>query len=264
MVDKPKGKTEILVDKFFRWCRETAEKIGSKTEGHRHVVRTFRERHPKISRTIVVSVCTVALGAVIVGFATPKTVVVNIDDSNVITTTTYETTSRRVDSFIENHQIDYVYGQDVIDAELYSGISDNMEINIQKAVQIPVTADGQTNTVTTLPVTVGELLEELDIKVGENDIVEPAQDHVLEKGDELFVRRVTTDVVVEEAVTDYEIRYQADYSMSIGKTEVVQEGSAGRVSNTYDVVLIDGVEESRTLRETTVLQESRTESSPTE
>lgn len=59
MVDKPKGKTEILVDKFFRWCRETAEKIGSKTEGHRHVVRTFRERHPKISRTIVVSVCTV-------------------------------------------------------------------------------------------------------------------------------------------------------------------------------------------------------------
>ena len=257
MVDKPKGKTEILVDKFFRWCRETAEKIGSKTEGHRHVVRTFRERHPKISRTIVVSVCTVALGAVIVGFATPKTVVVNIDDSNVITTTTYETTSRRVDSFIENHQIDYVYGQDVIDAELYSGISDNMEINIQKAVQIPVTADGQTNTVTTLPVTVGELLEELDIKVGENDIVEPAQDHVLEKGDELFVRRVTTDVVVEEAVTDYEIRYQADYSMSIGKTEVVQEGSAGRVSNTYDVVLIDGVEESRTLRETTVLQEKQ-------
>lgn len=78
--------------------------------------------------------------------------------------------------------------------------------------------------------------------------MEPAQDHVLEKGDELFVRRVTTDVVVEEAVTDYEIRYQADYSMSIGKTEVVQEGSAGRVSNTYDVVLIDGVEESRTLR----------------
>ena len=71
MVDKPKGKTEILVDKFFRWCRETAEKIGSKTEGHRQVVRTFRERHPKISRTIVVSVCTVALGAVIVGFATP-------------------------------------------------------------------------------------------------------------------------------------------------------------------------------------------------
>lgn len=120
-----------------------------------------------------------------------------------------------------------------------------------------MTADGQTNTVTTLPVTVGELLEELDIKVGENDIVEPAQDHVLEKGDELFVRRVTTDVVVEEAVTDYEIRYQADYSMSIGKTEVVQEGSAGRVSNTYDVVLIDGVEESRTLRETTVLQEKQ-------
>lgn len=162
----------------------------------------------------------------------------NIDDSNGITTTSYETTSMRVDSFIENHQIDYVYGQDVIDVELYSVVSDDMEINIQKAVQIPVTADGQTQTITTLPVTVGELLKELDIKVGENDIVEPAQDHLLQKGDELFVRRVTTDVAVEEITTDYQLRYEADYSMSIGKTEVVQEGSAGKVQNTYEVVLI--------------------------
>ena len=68
-----------------------------------------------------------------------------------------------------------------IDAELYSGISDNMEINIQKAVQIPVTADGQTNTVTTLPVTV-ENSWKSDIKVGENDIVEPAQDSRSRKG----------------------------------------------------------------------------------
>ena len=189
MVDKPKGKTEILVDRLLGWCRKIAEKIGRGTEGHRHVVRTFRKRHPRISRTIVVLVCIVALGAVIVGFTRPKTVIVNIDDSNGITTTSYETTSMRVDSFIENHQIDYVYGQDVIDVELYSVVSDDMEINIQKAVQIPVTADGQTQTITTLPVTVGELLKELDIKVGENDIVEPAQDHLLQKGDELFVRR---------------------------------------------------------------------------
>ena len=257
MVDKPKGKTEILVDRLLGWCRKIAEKIGRGTEGHRHVVRTFRKRHPRISRTIVVLVCIVALGAVIVGFTRPKTVIVNIDDSNGITTTSYETTSMRVDSFIENHQIDYVYGQDVIDVELYSVVSDDMEINIQKAVQIPVTADGQTQTITTLPVTVGELLKELDIKVGENDIVEPAQDHLLQKGDELFVRRVTTDVAVEEITTDYQLRYEADYSMSIGKTEVVQEGSAGKVQNTYEVVLIDGEEASRTLTETAVLQEKQ-------
>ena len=144
MVDKPKGRTENLIDGFFKLCGKVAGVIGKRTEKHRNAVHGFNERHPRISRTIVVSVCIVVLGALIVGFTKPKLVTVNIDDSNGITTTQYETTSMRVDSFIENHQIDYVYGQDVIDTELYSGISDNMEINIRKAVQIPVTADGGT------------------------------------------------------------------------------------------------------------------------
>ncbi len=257
MVDKPKGKTEILIDGFFKWCGKFAEIVGDKTACHRNAARNFKERHPRVSRTIVVSVCIVVLGALIVGFTKPKMVTVNIDDSNGITTTQYETTSMRVDSFIENHQIDYVYGQDVIDVELYSGISDNMEINIQKAVQIPVTADGKTEIVTILPITAGELLDELGIKVGDNDIVEPALDHKLQKGDELRVKRVTTDIAVEEVTTDYEIRYAADYSMGIGRTAVVQEGTTGRIQNTYDVVLVDGEESSRTLKETVVLQQKQ-------
>lgn len=257
MVDKPKGRTENLIDGFFKLCGKVAGVIGKRTEKHRNAVHGFNERHPRISRTIVVSVCIVVLGALIVGFTKPKLVTVNIDDSNGITTTQYETTSMRVDSFIENHQIDYVYGQDVIDTELYSGISDNMEINIRKAVQIPVTADGKTEVVTILPMTAEELLKELDIKVGEKDIVEPALDHKLQKGDGLCVKRVTTDIAVEEVTTDYEIRYVADYSMSIGKTAVVQEGATGIVQNTYDVVFVDGAESSRTLKETEVLRQKQ-------
>ncbi len=257
MVDKPKGKTEILMERLLGWCSHLAGKVDKKTEGHRCAVKNFRKCHPRISRTIVVSVMTVVLGAVIVGFTAPKTVTVNIDDTSGITTTQYETTSMRVDTFLENHQIDYVYGQDIIDVQLYDVISDGMEINISKAVQIPVTADGKTQIITTLPVTVEELLDELEIEVGEDDIVEPAEDHVLQKGDKLFVRRVTTGVVVEEEVTDFTQKYVADYSMTIGKKEVVQEGTSGKVKNTYDVVYIDGVESTRTLKETEVLAEKQ-------
>lgn len=65
-----------------------------------------------------------------------------------------------------------------------------------------------------MPVTVKDLIDELGITVGEDDIVEPAMDHVLVKGDELQVKRVTTDYVTEEVTTDYEVRYVNDYSLA--------------------------------------------------
>ncbi len=257
MIDKPKGKTEILVDRFLEWFKNQAEQIGRKTAGHRNTVITFKGRHPRIARTIVVTGLTLAVGLVIVGFATPKTVTVNIDDSVEITTKEYKTTSKRVDSFIENHEIDYVYGEDIIDVELYTGISNDMEINIQKAVQIPVTADGETTVVTTLPIKVEDLLEEMNIKVGEEDIVEPEAGHVLRKGDELRVKRVTTEYVTEEIQVPYATIYTNDYSMAIGKTQVVQEGNTGLEKKTYLVTLIDGEEAERTLYESESLQEKQ-------
>lgn len=257
MVDKPKGKVETLLEKFFGICRNAVCRLDEKTAGHRKTVNMFRGNHPKISRAIVVTVCTLAISLVIVGFATPKTVTVNIDDSVNVTSREYKTTSLRVDSFIENHEIDYVYGQDIIDVQMYDVITDGMEINIQKTVDIPVTADGRTQVVTTMPVTVKDLIDELGITVGEDDIVEPAMDHVLVKGDELQVKRVTTDYVTEEVTTDYEVRYVNDYSLAIGDKEVTQQGAAGKTKNTYLVTYIDGVEALRTLTESEVLTEKQ-------
>ena len=103
-----------------------------------------------------------SVSLVVVGFATPKTVTVNMDDSVEVVSTTYETTAMRVDSFIETHQIDYVYGQDIIDVEYYDRITDDMEINIKKAASIPVTADGETVSVTTQPITVKEIIDAIN------------------------------------------------------------------------------------------------------
>ena len=257
MVDKPKGKTEILVEKFFDWCNRGRRTTKKRTSMQRRQIRIFKRRHPRIARTALVAVCTLAVGLVVVGFATPKTVTVNIDDSVEVTSTTYETTSMRVDSFIENHEIDYVYGQDIIDVELYKGITDGLEINIKKAVQIPVTSDGVTQTANTLPVTTEELLNKLNITVGENDIVEPAMDKTLYKGDKVVVKRVTFGEVVEEVDVDYATRNVPDYSMTIGKTAVVQQGTIGKERQTYNVTYIDGVESERELINSETLVEKK-------
>ena len=161
MIDKPKDRFERLVEGFFTWLGKGRDAAASKLAEPAGKARHFKSVHPRLAATIIATTGILAAGLVIVGFTTPKTVIVNIDDSIETTTTKYETTSMRVDSFIENHEIDYVYGVDIIDVQMYDGISDDMEINITKALQIPVTADGQTQVITTLPVTVGELIDEL-------------------------------------------------------------------------------------------------------
>ena len=58
MVDKPKGKVETLLEKFFGICRNAVCRLDEKTAGHRKMVNMCRGNHPKISRAIVVTVCT--------------------------------------------------------------------------------------------------------------------------------------------------------------------------------------------------------------
>ena len=257
MIDKPKDKVGRFLERFFGWFEKGKSAACSKLSAPKNKAEKFKNAHPRLAASIVATICISAAGLVIVGFATPKTVIVNIDNSIETTTTKYETTSMRVDSFIESHEIDYVYGQDIIDVQMYDGISDEMEINITKALQIPVTADGKTITVTTLPVTVGELLEELEIKVGKDDIVEPAQNEMLMGNTHVYVRRVTTGYVSEEVSSEHKQIYAADYGMPIGKTAVTQEGQDGLEKRTYLVTYIDGKEAERELTETEILQEKQ-------
>lgn len=257
MIDKPRDKVESLIEGFFRWCMKGKKAVGNILCVPRKKTKIFKDAHPRLAATIVATICISAAGLVIVGFATPKTVIVNIDDSIETTTTKYETTSMRVDSFIENHEIDYVYGQDIIDVEMYDGISDNMEINITKALQISVTADGKTETVTTLSATVEDLLKELEIKVGKDDIVEPALDQELKTGQHVYVRRVTTAEVTEDVVVEHEQVSRVNYNMAIGKTEITQKGQNGLEKRKYLVTYIDGEESERELTDVQVIKEKQ-------
>ncbi len=257
MEEKPKDRLGTLLDKLSGTWKNTVSKIGGKASGHRKAVSVLSVNYQKISMAIAIAVCALAVSLVIVGFATPKTVTVNIDDSVDIVSKEYKTTSLQVKNFLENYGIDFVEGEDIIDVDLDDAIVDGLEINIQKAVDISVTADGETQVVRTIPVTVSELLEQIGLEVGDDDIVEPSLDHVLVKGDELQIKRVTTEYVSEVVTEDYSVTYVNDYSLAIGDTEITQNGVTGETENTYLVTYVDGVETSRTLAETKVITEKQ-------
>lgn len=241
MIDKPKGRVEELIDKLYQFCGKAYEQAkGPKSQKW-------------IKSTIAIAsvlICTF----VIVGYVTPETVTVTVDTSREEIVKVYETTARTVESFIEEHEIDYIDGVDELDVELDDKIKDNMEIRVTKAFDIKVKADGKTTKLTTLPITAGEVLDQLGIKVGKNDIVEPSEDTQLASGDKVVVKRVTFGKDSEKETVSYEVLYQEDPSMQIGKVELSQEGRDGKLKHIYKVKYIDGKEVSRELVNTKTLK----------
>lgn len=247
MIDKSNDKIDILIDDFFKKCREWRDLLLQKTAEPREKVDSFKGQYPRLAVLIVTVACILAVGLVIVGFTTPKTVVVNIDNTLEVKTMTYETTATRVDSFFEMHDIDYVYGKDYMDVEFYDGIYNNMEINISKAVSITLTADGSTRKINRIPSTVEEFLALVNVTYDEDDIIEPSLDHQLKEGDKVVVKRVVKETVVREEPIPYSTEKVKDYNMQIGTIKVTQEGANGLAKNTYLITYIDGKESKKEL-----------------
>lgn len=242
MIDKPHGKVEELIDKLYQFCGRMSKQA----------------KEPKSQKWIksTVAAVSVIIGTfVIVGYVTPETVTVTVDTSREEIKTTYETTARTVESFIEEHEIDYIDGVDELNVDLEDKIKDNMKIYVTKAFDIKVVADGETTELTTLPITAGEVLVQLGIEVGKNDIVEPAEETALASGDKVVVKRVTFGKDSEKETVEYEVVYEEDPSMQIGMMEISQEGRNGRLKHIYKVKYIDGEEVSRERVDTKTLKQ---------
>lgn len=259
MVDKPKDRADKLIEWIFQFCGNLCDKVKETLEKPAQAIAQQETKKPgfkKILATVsVVAVC----GLIIAGYAIPRTVTVHIDTSHEVVTTEYKTTARRVDTFLDVHEVDFVDGQDVLDWDYHDGIRDGMEIHITKAFDVKVTADGNTYNLTTLPTTTADVLAFFEITLDEDDLLEPSMDTQLKGGDEIVVKRVEHTTIKEKDVDEYQTIYQASGSIQIGKVETVQEGVDGLIENTYNVTLVDGVETERELIETEVISERQDE-----
>ncbi len=229
MVDKTRGFWEMLID-----CMISAASRVNQT------VQDTLYQNRMVKKAVTAAVCLMACGLLIMGFAVPKHVTVVVDDSLAVTETEYETTAKRVDSFLENHGIAFNWNRDLIDAEYYDAITDDMVIHITREFSVQLTADGKTAELVLLPTTVEEVLDQQGILLDSDDIVEPALDTQLKEGDHIVVKRVMKVLEKEEDITDYKTIYQADSSITIGDVQVTQKGRTGKVEKTYKVTYVDG------------------------
>lgn len=124
-------------------------------------------------------------------------------------------------------------------------------------IAIAVAVDGASRTFS-VPSgsTIAQALQLAGITVGEQDRIEPPPYAVLKAGDSVRITRVEEVFETEEQIIPFERQVVRNESLPEGETRLVQEGANGRQELTYRRVLEDGVEKSRSVVKTVILQEA--------
>ncbi len=119
------------------------------------------------------------------------------------------------------------------------------KVEIERAVPVQLQMGDKETTVRTHAATVGEMFEELDISIGNNDIVEPALDTAVVEGMSVTLVQVGFETVTEEEEIAPDTEVIRDNNRPLGYEEVENSGSAGLALVTYEIEYRDGVEVDR-------------------
>ncbi|MDE6024986.1 MAG: ubiquitin-like domain-containing protein [Lachnospiraceae bacterium] len=143
-----------------------------------------------------------------------------------------------------------------VNYDLAEYLKDGMEIKILYSFSVEVKCDGKTYTQETEAETVGDVLAELEITLGEDDRVTPAVTAAVKDNMQIVVNRVTFDTVVEKETIEYETIREEDGSITKGQEQVSVKGENGEKEVTYKVTYVDGVEDSREATDEKVIKEA--------
>ena len=144
------------------------------------------------------------------------------------------------------------------DEVYYTAFSGHLaSLNIERAVSVSITADGQEYPVKLVFGTVADALERAGITLEGDDYTEPALDHVVTAGSKIVVHRVDYAERVETQAIPYDTQYvyTSLYFRNTGRTTTVQHGAAGQQTVTTRDRYVDGELENSTVVDTTTTVE---------
>lgn len=191
-----------------------------------------------------------------------KTVIINVD-GNEKTFVTYKGTVKDV---LQQQGVKLA-SKDKVEPALDKKVDENEVITVKRAVDVEISAKGQTVVVKTAEDTVENMLVaekeqlngmDIDFDINEDEVT-PSLDTKIQ--DNMKVQLVDVQVENEVVVNtlDYDTVTNEDDSLDINTTETIQEGQAGEEEVTYKVVKKDGKEISREKVSSKVLKEPVTE-----
>ena len=201
---------------------------------------------------------TVALITAITIVNLRKTVVINIE-GNKEEIITYKNT---VEEVLQTNEI-IINDKDKVQPSLETNISEGDTINIERAVEIKVTANNKTFTLKTAEETVADMIEE-ESKTLRNegvlfnegvDEITPSLETKIEENLEVTLVKIEEYNLVESESIDFDVVTEEDSNLDKSVEQVRQEGVSGEKEVTYRVTKKDGVEVSKEIVGTEVTKE---------
>lgn len=187
-----------------------------------------------------------------------KTVVINIDGES----STYVTYNSTVETFLKKQGIE-VASNDKVSPALETKLTEDMAINITRAVPVNVVIGGQEHKIMTTDTKVGDvLLANLDyIKeqgggLDYDDEITPSKDTKVSKNMTIKIVQVQSEEVSENEELPYKTQIQTDYNKDIkSANDVKQQGKAGTQQLKYKVYKYEDGREEKVLQSVTVVSQ---------
>jgi 3D (Asp-Asp-Asp) domain-containing protein len=135
--------------------------------------------------------------------------------------------------------------KDLISPSLGTPLSEDLVIQISRAIPLTVVVDGQTYAIFSSPGTTSAALTQAGISLGELDMVTPALDTPLNAGDTLNVVHVREEVIVFDEQVPYQTIYQPSDELDLDTKAILSSGVPGIKRQSTRIRYEDGVEVSR-------------------
>lgn len=123
-------------------------------------------------------------------------------------------------------------------------------ITVQRALPITLIDGKKTKTLRTWQSTVGDLLKEKKIELGNDDKIAPTVVTALTKDMTVTITRVARTNVTETETVPFQTKIEKDYSQFVGGQTVLKAGQNGQLEKTYLLIREDGELVSKTLLST--------------
>ncbi|WP_442602105.1 G5 domain-containing protein [Paenibacillus sp. KN14-4R] len=200
------------------------------------VMRWKRENLRLISIISITSIAMTFMFLVLLYGTATKSVSVVVNGQETIVKTKQWVLKRLLDE-----QAIRVGEHDRISLALDSTIKQGQKIIIDYASPIQITADGDTATVYTAAKTVGEVLNDSHIKLGELDRAIPALEQPVAAGTDIKIIRVRKETEKITETIPFETVKQDEAKLAKGKEQVVQQGKEGTKVKQMEKVYENGV-----------------------
>lgn len=138
-----------------------------------------------------------------------------------------------------------LYLADTVSPGLNTPITPDLDVVIDRARLVSITADGETIETRTRARTVGGALTAAGVTLSGLDYTIPAERDELDDGMAITVIRVTEEIILEERALPYETIVQGDPALELDQRGVGQEGREGLEQTRIRVRYEDGVEVER-------------------